>query len=155
MLIGLKSNGLHTNGYSLARKVLLEKYNINTKLNDFNESLGDVLLSIHKSYLGTISPLINETWLHGLSHVTGGGIEENTYRILEDNQKIKINWDSWDVPLIFDLIKKTGSVPEHDMRRTFNMGIGMILIIDKNNVDDAIDSLNKTEEKFFILGEIV
>ena len=155
VLIGLKSNGLHTNGYSLARKVLLEKYNINTKLNDFNESLGDVLLSIHKSYLGTISPLINETWLHGLSHVTGGGIEENTYRILEDNQKIKINWDSWDVPLIFDLIKKTGSVPEHDMRRTFNMGIGMILIIDKNNVDDAINSLKKTEEKFFIIGEIV
>tara|TARA_Y100001935_G_scaffold228912_1_gene208228 strand:+ start:730 stop:1722 length:993 start_codon:yes stop_codon:yes gene_type:complete len=155
ILIGLHSTGLHTNGYSLARKVLLNNYSIDDVINDFNKPLGEILLSIHKSYLHSILPILDMPWLHGISHITGGGIIENTTRILPSGQQIEIDWRSWETPLIFDIIENLGSVPKDDMRRSFNMGIGMILVVDKTNIDDAIASLKKSKEDHTVIGEIV
>jgi phosphoribosylformylglycinamidine cyclo-ligase len=93
--------------------------------------------------------------LHAISHITGGGILENTSRVVSEKLKIKIDWESWDTPYIFDLIQKKGDVPIEDMRKSFNLGIGMILVIDKLKVDTFTEHLKVKNEKFSILGEIV
>lgn len=156
ILIGLESSGLHTNGYSLARKVLLGKYSPDQYLDEIESTVGDALLAIHRSYLKVLSPILKESWLHGISHVTGGGIIENTERVISsESQNIQINWDSWSVPSIFNLIEREGNVPEEDMRRSFNMGIGMILIVDKNSLSEAQAHLKSLNERFYIIGEIV
>jgi len=156
ILIGLESSGLHTNGYSLARKVLLEKYSIDTYIDAIQGTLSDSLLAIHKSYLNIVSPILNNSWLHGISHITGGGIIENTERVISSsNQSIQIDWKSWKIPSIFELIQKEGSVPEGDMRRSFNLGVGMILIIDKDNLADAESYLKSKNESYHLIGEIV
>lgn len=156
ILVGLESSGLHTNGYSLARKVLLEKYSTDTYIDAIESTLSDSLLAIHKSYLNIVSPILNNPWLHGISHITGGGIIENTERVISSNdQSIQIDWKSWEIPSIFQLIQKEGSVPEEDMRRSFNLGIGMILIIDKNSLADAESYLKSKNERYHLIGEIV
>ena len=111
ILIGLESSGLHTNGYSLARKVLLGKYSPDQYLDEIESTVGDALLAVHRSYLKVLSPILKESWLHGISHVTGGGIIENTERVISsESQNIQINWDSWSVPSIFNLIEREGNV---------------------------------------------
>lgn len=155
LLIGLPSNGLHTNGYSLARKVLLDKYKIGENIKALGCSIDDELLKIHKSYLNILSPVLYKPWLHGLSHITGGGIIENTHRIIEKNQDIKINWDSWERPEIFNLIQREGNIKFKDMIRPFNLGIGMVLVIDKDNVNEVESYFNKLEETFYYLGEVI
>ena len=156
ILIGLESSGLHTNGYSLARKVLLGKYSPDQYLDEIESTVGDALLAVHRSYLKVLSPILKESWLHGISHVTGGGIIENTERVISsESQNIQINWDSWSVPSIFNLIEREGNVPQEDMRRSFNMGIGMILIVDKNSLSEAQAHLKSLNERFYIIGEIV
>ena len=148
------SNGLHTNGYSLARKVLLDKYKIGENIKALGCSIDDELLKIHKSYLNILSPILYKPWLHGLSHITGGGIIENTHRIIEKNQDIKINWDSWERPEIFNFIQREGNIKFKDMIRPFNLGIGMVLVIDKDNVNEVEFYFNKLEETFYYLGEV-
>ncbi len=155
ILIGIHSTGLHTNGYSLARKVLLEKFSIDEYVDDLGMTIGQKLLSIHKSYLNIVYPLIENTSLHAISHITGGGIVENTNRVIGENLKIKIDWNSWDIPHIFNLIKDQGDVPVEDMRKSFNLGIGMILVIDKSKVDTFTAHLDSNNEAYSILGEIV
>ena len=103
----------------------------------------------------TLSPILYKPWLHGLSHVTGGGIIENTHRIIEKNQDIKINWDSWERPEIFNLIQREGNIKFKDMIRPFNLGIGMVLVIDKDNVNEVESYFNKLEETFYYLGEVI
>ena len=158
VLIGLPSTGLHTNGYSLARRVLLEKYYINTYLDDLGCTLGDALLAVHRSYLPTIYPMLQKSIgkkIHGLSHITGGGIEGNTMRVVPKGLNLKIDWNAWQRPRLFSFIQKIGNVPEEDMRRTLNLGIGLILIIDRNAVDTIISSLKRKKETPIILGEVV
>ena len=155
VLIGIHSSGLHTNGYSLARKVLLEHFSIDDYLEDLGGTVGETLLSVHKSYLKTVHPLISNKNLHSISHITGGGILENTSRVLTKGLSINIDWDSWETPFIFELIKNKGDVPIEDMRRSFNLGIGMILIVDKSNVDTFTKHLKEKNEMFSIIGEIV
>ena len=155
ILIGLPSTGLHTNGYSLARKVLVESSSIDKYIDELGMTTGEKLLSIHKSYLETVYPLIKNPSLHAISHVTGGGIIENTSRVVDKNSQIKIDWNSWETPFIFKLIQEKGSVPEEDMRKSFNMGIGMILAVDKKSVKYFSDYLESKKEEFVILGEIV
>ncbi len=154
VLIALPSNGLHTNGYSLARAVLLEKFKIDDFIPELNSTLGEELLKIHRSYLKPVSKLLEKFEIHAMSHITGGGIIGNTKRVVPKNLQIKIDWNAWERPQIFNLIQKLGDVPEEDMRKTFNLGVGLVLIVDKNDADKIITELKSLNEKPFIIGEI-
>ena len=155
VIIGLPSSGLHTNGYSLARKVLLEKFSLDEHLDRIGSTVGEALLSVHRSYLDILSPILDKKWLHGISHITGGGIIENTERVVSGSQKIEIDWSSWKTLPIFELIKDIGNVPTEDMRRSFNLGIGMALIIEKNSIEEIDKYLKNLNEPYSVIGEIV
>lgn len=157
VLIGLPSNGLHTNGYSLARKVLFEigKYTVKSKINELGISLGEELLKVHRCYLNTVSTVLNRFPISGMAHITGGGIVGNTKRILPKGKKLRIHWGSWEIPPIFSIIQKIGKVPEEDMRKTFNLGIGYVLIASPSHVDAILDFLRKQNEKAIIIGEVI
>ena len=154
LLIGLPSTGLHTNGYSLARKVLLEHYDSADFIASLNATIGDTLLAIHKSYLPTLDGILHEEWLSGLSHVTGGGIIDNTRRILGEGQDLNIDWNSWDRPAIFNLIQELGNVPDDDMRHSMNLGIGMILIIKPDGLSLLQTHLSSQGEPYIQLGTV-
>ena len=157
VLIGLPSTGLHTNGYSLARRVLLDKFNLNIHLDELGKTLGDVLLAVHRSYLHAVYPLLKSPvskYIHGLSHITGGGIEGNTMRVVPGGLTLQVDWNAWERPAVFNLIQHVGDVPEEDMRRTFNLGVGLILIVDKRGVDTVVSALKRKKEKPFVMGEI-
>jgi phosphoribosylformylglycinamidine cyclo-ligase len=136
VLVGVNSSGLHTNGYSLARTVLFDQYSIDSKVDELDGTIGEELLKVHICYLNLIQDIISRMKVQGISHITGGGIEGNTKRLLQDDQKLDIDWQSWKRPAIFDLIQKTGNVPEEDMRRTFNLGIGLVFIVEESNVSE-------------------
>lgn len=153
LLIGLKSTGLHTNGYSLARKVLFPKFDINDTPDGMNETIGGALLQIHKSYLKNVKPLIENQLLTGISHITGGGIIGNTSRILPKECQLEIDWNSWETLPIFDLIQKTGNISDDEMRKAFNLGIGMILISKPENVDKIMS--NCESDNPLIIGKVV
>ena len=153
-LIGLPSTGLHTNGYSLARKVLLDQYDVDHHVDSLGMTLGEVLLAIHKSYLPALDTILDEKWLVGISHITGGGIVENTMRILSKNQKLDIDWDSWERPAIFQLIQELGNVPEDDLRQSMNLGIGMILIIKPDGMSQLQTHLATQGETYIQLGTV-
>ena len=154
LLIGLPSSGLHTNGYSLARKVLLDEFDVNDHVEHLGMTLGEALLSIHKSYLSVMDAVLNEDWLVGISHITGGGIIENTKRILEPNQKLDVVWDAWERPAIFQLIQELGNVPEDDMRQSMNLGVGMILIVKPDGFSHLQTHLATQGEAYFQLGVV-
>ncbi len=154
ILIGLPSTGLHTNGYSLARKVLLDKYEINEHISYIDSSLSESLLAVHKSYLPIMNEILTENWLVGLSHITGGGLIGNTKRIIKNNQSLDIDWSKWEWPSIFKLIQESGSVPTDDMKKSFNLGIGMVMIVKKQFIKEAEDYLQKNKQKFYIIGKI-
>ena len=153
-LIGLPSTGLHTNGYSLARKVLLEHYDSDDFVESLGTTIGEALLAIHKSYLPAIDGILHEEWLVGISHITGGGIVDNTRRILDDNQDLEINWDSWERPSIFNLIQELGNVPEDDMRHSMNLGIGIILIVKMEGLSTLQTHLASKGETYIQLGTV-
>jgi len=153
MLIGLPSTGLHTNGYSLARSVLFPKYKPSDVILDLECSIGEELLKTHKSYLPIINSIRDHITIKGMSHITGGGIVGNTKRILPRGLKLKIDWASWKRPYIFSLIQTTGDVPEEDMRQTFNLGIGLIIIVEKNSLDKTINLLST--ENPIVMGEVL
>ena len=155
ILIGLPSTGLHTNGYSLARKVLLDHYSVDDHLDSIGKTVGEALLSIHKSYLNIISPILSNMDLVAISHITGGGIVENTIRVIEGDKKICINWSAWERPPIFNLIQKLGNVPEDDMRRSMNLGIGMILIVKPDGLTLIEKHLDNLGEPYIHLGNII
>lgn len=155
LLIGFTSNGLHTNGYSLARKVLLSKYSLQFVPKGFKYSIGEELMRIHKSYLRLIDYLIRNVAVKGFSHITGGGIEGNTIRIIPKGLSIKIWWDNWKRPPIFNLIQTTGQITEEEMRHVFNLGIGLIAIVSPKNKQKIYSASEKLGEKPIIVGEIV
>ncbi len=154
VLIGLPSTGLHTNGYSLARRVLLSEFSLNDHFAELGCTIGESLLKVHRSYLHAVSPLLSRYSIKGMSHITGGGIEGNTMRIVPKGLGLRINWNAWDRPPIFKLIQKVGDVPETDMRRTFNLGIGLILVVDSRDVTGVIKSLRAMKESPIPVGEI-
>jgi phosphoribosylformylglycinamidine cyclo-ligase len=152
VMIGLPSSGLHTNGYSLARKVLDGK--MHDTFPGLEGSVGEELLKVHRSYLSVIEPFFGSPDIKGLSHITGGGLMGNTMRIVPEGLKLDVAWDSWPEPLIFDIIRKAGHVPEDDMQRTFNLGVGLVMIVEKNAVDRVISSLNSQQENAYIIGVV-
>lgn len=148
VLIGLPSTGLHTNGYSLARNVLFEKYSPDDYFDELGSTLGESLLAVHKSYLNAVHPLVEDELLTGISHITGGGIIGNTKRIIPDGRELIIDWDKIDGLPIFDLIQKTGNIDEEEMRKAFNLGVGMILITNEKNADIVYNRLSKYQPKY-------
>jgi len=155
LLMGLPSTGLHTNGYSLARKVLLEHYDSDDFVDSLGKTIGEALLAIHKSYLPAIDGILQDNWLVGISHITGGGIVDNTRRILNENQDIEINWDCWERPAIFSLIQELGHVPEDDMRHSMNLGIGMILIVKPEGLSALQTHLASQGESYIQIGSVI
>ncbi len=157
ILIGLPSLGLHTNGYSLARKVLLERarMKLNRRVPELRETLGDALLAPHRCYWPVVQPLLKKGWLKGMAHITGGGLTDNLPRILPSNCATEIRLGVWPVPPIFDLIARSGNVPLDDMLRTFNMGIGYVLVVSENDLRTVAAALVAMKEKFWMLGRVV
>jgi phosphoribosylformylglycinamidine cyclo-ligase len=157
VILGLPSLGLHTNGYSLARKVLLEQEGLplTEPIPALGRALGDELLAPHRCYWPAVQPLLARRWLKGVVHITGGGITDNTPRILPRGTQAEIRRGSWPVLPIFELIAKLGNVPEDDMRRTFNMGLGLLLIVAGRDLAKVSAALKKRREKFWTVGRIV
>jgi phosphoribosylformylglycinamidine cyclo-ligase len=152
ILLGFKSTGLHTNGYSLARNVLFEKYKVSDKTDELELTIGEELLRIHKSYLPLITKLKNK--VNAFSHITGGGIIGNTKRVVPEGLQIKINWNAWEIPPIFRLIASTGNVSDDEMREVFNLGIGLIAVVDISRVDEIKQACNILNEEVIELGTI-
>jgi phosphoribosylformylglycinamidine cyclo-ligase len=155
VLIGFLSNGLHTNGYSLARKVLFEKFPLNHKAETLELTLGEELLRIHKSYLKLITSLKNKFNIKGLSHITGGGIIGNTMRIIPKGLSLSIDWNSWEMPPLFKFIQSTDQITNEEMREVFNLGIGLIAVVNKNDSEKVISFCKKINEKALIIGKVV
>jgi len=157
VIIGLPASGLHTNGFSLARKVLLDDAKLD--LNDIPEgcerTLGEILLESHRSYTPLILDLMEKVSIKGLAHITGGGIIENVPRILPENIDAKIDLSKIIVPPIYTLIKKLGNVELEEMFRVFNMGIGMTIFADANDAGKIIEEISTTGLKAEIIGEVV
>jgi len=155
ILVGLRSNGLHTNGYSLARKVLLSKYNFGEYIDIIGSTIEEELLKVHKSYLPIMNNILEKPWLRAMSHITGGGIVENTLRVIEDNLTLDIYWDAWEWPNIFKVIQEDGNISTSDMIQPFNLGIGLILIIDKDYLTELTNHLATLNEDFIIMGKVI
>jgi phosphoribosylformylglycinamidine cyclo-ligase len=157
VILGLPSLGLHTNGYSLARKVLLEQegLHLSEHIPELGRTLGDELLAPHRCYWPAVQPLLARGWLKGLVHITGGGITDNMPRILPGEAQAEVRLGSWPVLPIFELIAKCGNVPQDDMLRTFNMGLGLLTIVSPRNLAEVASALKKRREKFWTVGRIV
>jgi phosphoribosylformylglycinamidine cyclo-ligase len=155
-IIGLASSGLHSNGYTLARRVLLEDRRVDLKEHndDLDNSLGDELLTPTKIYVQTVLDLARRYNVKGIAHITGGGLPENVARLLPKKTQAVIDLNSWSIPAIFRLIKRLGKVDHNEMYKTFNMGIGMVVVIAAKDADKAMKYLAKKKEKAFIIGEI-
>jgi len=157
VLFGLPSNGLHTNGYSLARKLLFEeaKYKIGTQVPELGCTVGEELLKVHRSYKKAIDPLFESGLLKGAAHITGGGITDNTPRMLPKGLGVEIHTVSWNVPPVFQLLKQIGKGSDADWRRTFNLGVGMIVCVGAEEAAEASELLEKAGEPHFPIGAVV
>jgi phosphoribosylformylglycinamidine cyclo-ligase len=157
VLVGLPSAGLHTNGYSLARRVLLDqaKMPLNRRVPELGRTLGEELLAPHRCYWPVLRPLLEAGLLQGIVHITGGGLTDNTPRILPRGCRARINLGSWPIPPIFQLIGRLGRVPPDDMLRTFNLGIGMVLVVRMKDLRRVTKALEARREKYWMLGRIV
>lgn len=156
LLIGLPSSGLHSNGYSLARKVLLEVkgLKLGDRISELGRTLGEELLEPTRIYAKVIRCLLRRHPIKGIAHITGGGVPGNLPRILPQGRRAWIQRRSWSVPPIFELIRRFGSIPQREMDRAFNNGLGIILVAGKREAGGIERSLRKTGEKYFVIGEI-
>ena len=157
ILLGLPSTGLHTNGYSLARMLLFEVagHHAETRIAELEGTLAEELLKVHRSYLTPLRALHDAGLIKGAAHITGGGITENTPRILPKGLGVRIKVGSWPVLPVFELLRKIGRIPELDWRRTFNLGIGMIMVVSPRKLKDAARILGSLREPFYEIGEVV
>jgi phosphoribosylformylglycinamidine cyclo-ligase len=155
-IIGIASNGLHSNGYSLVRRLFfdLKKMDINKYIPDLGKTLGEELLKPTRIYVKAFMKLKDNITIKGMAHITGGGIPGNLPRILPEGTFANIRVDSWPVPKIFGLIKNIGDVPEEDMKKTFNMGLGYVMVVSKGTAKETVSLLNKSGYKAFIIGNI-
>ena len=147
-LIGLPSSGLHTNGYSLARRIAFDLAQLrpSAQVPELGMSIGDALLAPHRSYLPILAPVLASGLIKGMAHITGGGITENLPRILPAGTHAVIDRAAWKVPAIFQWLQRTGNVPEEDMLRTFNMGIGLIIACAAGSMERLLDGLSEAGE---------
>ena len=155
-VIGLKSSGVHSNGFSLVRKVFnVSKENLNEYVESLGCTVGEALLKPTKIYVKPILKLIEQVKVKGISHITGGGFYENMPRMLREGLALKIDKNSYEIPAIFKLIAKRGSIPERDMYNTFNMGIGMAVIVPENEVEKSLEILKEAGEEAYLIGEVI
>jgi phosphoribosylformylglycinamidine cyclo-ligase len=157
-LIGLASSGLHSNGYSLVRKALFDAagYGVDDRLSELvNKPLGEVLLTPTRIYVKTILTFLKEFDIRGMAHITGGGITENTPRMLPKGATALIRKGTWDIHPIFTLIRKKAGVDDEEMYRDFNMGIGMVLAVPPKQAEAVMKRAKKLGEKAYLIGEIV
>lgn len=157
IVIGLPSAGLHTNGYSLARKLLFDHagYTAHTHLDQLGTTVGAALLAEHKSYLPALSGILESETLHALAHITGGGLTDNIPRVLPEGTSVELDRATWEQPAIFTLLQRLGNVPDREMLRTFNCGVGMILICAEESRDQIIDHLARYDEHPRVIGRVV
>jgi phosphoribosylformylglycinamidine cyclo-ligase len=156
ILIGLPSTGLHTNGYSLARKLLFDVagYKATQYVGAIGDKTGNALMKVHRSYLSIMQKLANAGLAAGMAHITGGGITENLPRILPKGTSAHVELGSWPVLPIFEHLRELGQVPQDEMLRTFNMGIGLIVVVPAEKFSKAKALLNRAEEKFHVIGRV-
>ena len=158
VLVGLPSSGAHSNGFSLIRKALFEQGGLNP--GDRPEELGgptlaEELLTPTRIYVSALKPLFEQGLLHGVAHITGGGFVEKVPRILPAGTAAEFRVDSWTVPPIFDMIERYGQVDHMEMYNIFNMGIGMVLVVDPDKLDALQTALNQEHEDFYLIGQVV
>ena len=157
IILGLPSNGLHTNGYSLARKLLFEvaRYSPETYVNEIKNKVGNELMRTHKSYWAVLRKLADAQCVAAMAHITGGGITENLPRVLPKGTAAAIELGAWPVLPIFEHLQQLGNVPQEEMLRTFNMGLGMLLVVPSAKFKKAQSVLERVGEKSFTIGRIV
>ncbi|MGD8894400.1 MAG: phosphoribosylformylglycinamidine cyclo-ligase [Acidobacteriota bacterium] len=157
VLVGLPSTGLHTNGYSLARKVLFEGlgHAVGTHLPELGTTVGQALLATHRGYLAALEPLLERGKIHGLAHITGGGFPGNIPRVLPEGLGARVRRGSWTVPPLFRLIQKGGAIEDDEMYRTFNMGVGMVAVVAPGDLHEVEHSLERRGETSFVIGSVV
>jgi phosphoribosylformylglycinamidine cyclo-ligase len=158
VLIGLPSSGLHTNGYSLARRIVFDTlmFGVHDVVPELGASLGEVLLVPHRSYLKSVLPLVDARLIRGLAHITGGGLTDNVPRILPDGLDARIDRSTWRVPKVFSWLVEKGDVPTDDAWRTFNMGIGLVLAVARDRAEDVLARLHDAGEPgAVVIGDVV
>lgn len=157
VLIGLPSSGLHTNGYSLARKVCfeLEKLGVNDPLPGDGRSVGTALLAIHRSYLVQLMPLVKAHKLVAMAHITGGGLTDNLPRVLPEHLDAAIDTTSWQIPALFTYLMDKGGLSLDDARQALNLGVGMVLIVKADRLAEVLAELHAQEEPAWVMGELV
>ncbi len=155
-IVGIASSGVHSNGYSLVRKIVFEKLNLNLdeRIEAFGRTLGEELLEPTKIYVKPVLEIVSEFHVHGISHITGGGLLENIPRILPDNCQAVIHKGSWEILPVFTFLQEKGNVAESEMFRTFNSGIGMALIVPGEEADEVISRLSNMNLKSYLIGKI-
>lgn len=156
VLIGIASNGLHSNGYSLARRIISERLegDLEAVVPGLDESLGDALLRPTRIYVKSILNLLRDFAIQGMAHITGGGLLENVPRILPRHCKAVIRKDAWPKPPLFEILREAGNLEEKELFRTFNYGIGMVLVVRKDDADDIMSRLRGLNEQAYVIGEI-
>ncbi len=156
-LIGISSSGLHSNGYSLVRKVCFEvlKLDVDDYVPELGRAIGEELLTPTKIYSDIIQSMVKDLPIYGIAHITGGGIIDNILRIIPDRCNIVLRKNSWEVPPIFPFLQEAGNISEQEMMRTFNNGIGLVLVVPENDSQEVLERLIAMKESAFIIGEIV
>ncbi len=156
-LVGLDSSGLHTNGYTLARRIVFERMglSVDDPFPGEDASVGETLLRVHRSYLGPLRSELTGAGLRGLAHITGGGIPGNLARILPEGTGARVDLESWTVPNVFRVMASEGGVEPAEMRRAFNMGVGMIAVVEEGETEPFVERLRSEGEDAWVLGEVV
>jgi len=155
-LIGIASSGLHSNGYSLARKLVFERMGltIDSEFPGTGRTVADELLAPTRIYIRSVMNLLKDFNIKGIAHITGGGLLENIPRVLPHGCRASVHLSRWERPILFNVLQEAGNVERDEMYRTFNMGIGMVLVVDEHEAEDMIYRLNGLDEKAWIIGEI-
>jgi phosphoribosylformylglycinamidine cyclo-ligase len=158
VLVGVPSSGLHTNGYSLARRVVFDtlRLDVDSYVPELSQTVGDALLEPHRAYLPIIKPILDGGRIKGMAHITGGGITDNLPRVLPHGTAAVVDTSAWEVPPIFTWLQRSGDIPRDDMLRTFNMGVGLIIVTGRDHAEALIDELAaRGGRNARVIGEIV
>ena len=155
-LVGIASSGIHSNGFSLARKICFDVLGLSVTdhVDALGKTLGEELLTPTRIYAETVRHLIRDFPVHGIAHITGGGLPENVIRVVPDACRVRVRRGSWDIPPIFSFLQEAGGVAEKEMMRTFNCGVGMVLVVPEKSTGEVIDFLGGIEETAWVIGDI-